>query len=122
MRPQAAPFVVPPLGGLSAPPPKGGTTNTNRVHFTPCIVFVTMRTLIRRSKVPTAAMSVRRRKKGTGGVVPQSSPSAPAAKLPKALVNIHTPIIIVANFAGASLDTIDRPTGDRHNSPIVTRM
>ena len=28
----------------------------------------------------------------------------------------------VANFAGASLETIDRPTGDKHNSPKVQRM
>src|SRR5579875_1719904 len=82
----------------------------------------TSRTSISKTSADAATTAADNRKNCTGGMVPQISPSVPATKLPNALVNIHTPMSIVANLAGASFDTIDRPTGDRHNSPSVAKM
>lgn len=39
--------------------------------------------------------------------------------LAKKLLNSHTPIIREASFTGASLETMERPIGERHNSPNV---
>ena len=43
----------------------------------------------------------------------------PPIKFPKKEAVSHTPINRDINFAGASLVTIDKPTGDRQSSPQV---
>src|SRR5579883_500917 len=82
---------------------------------------VTILTSTSKISAAPATTAADNKKNWMGGIVPQISPSAPATKLPKALVKNHTPMSMVANFAGASFDTIDRPTGDKHNSPIVAK-
>ena len=43
----------------------------------------------------------------------------PASQLATKLIRNHTPIISDASRSGASLVTIDRPTGEMHSSPVV---
>ena len=45
--------------------------------------------------------------------------SCPATKLPTADAKNHAPMIRLAMWRGASRFIADRPTGDRHSSPVV---
>src|ERR1700693_4544188 len=45
----------------------------------------------------------------------------PAAKLPRAIEANQTPIMNPTMRAGASLVTVESPTGERHSSPTVWR-
>ena len=51
----------------------------------------------------------------------KNPPANPASLFPVAIDKNHTPIIEPTIRLGASFVTVERPTGLRHNSPIVWR-
>src|SRR6188508_411199 len=66
----------------------------------------------------------------TSGAVVASAPAVggisalrvPANLLAAALARNQVPIIRDESLSGASLETIDKPMGERHNSPMVCIM
>ena len=50
-----------------------------------------------------------------------NEPMMPASQFATKLIRNHTPIISDASLSGASLVTIDSPTGEMHNSPVVCK-
>ncbi len=86
-----------------------------------CIIAY-KRLLISNNKIPkhteTAAISPKMEKAPSFETEDAKNPAAIFAT--KLLIN-HTPINTEANFTGANLDTIDKPIGDKHNSPTVCK-
>jgi len=58
-------------------------------------------------------------KSSTVEMVSNLPPQIPAIRFPQKLVKNQHPIIKDKNFLGASLDTRDKPIGDRHSSAMV---
>ena len=91
-------------------------------HFTPCIVLVTRRTRTKRTRAAPASTAVDSEKEfGRWNGAPYFAKSA-GEEIAESARGSHTPMAWWRLGRGASLETIDKPTGDKHNSPSVARI
>ena len=95
-------------------------------YFTPCISFL-MNGLIRMMSPPATAGTIVKIKKKVlklySLVMFSICPPTTAASLcPMATAKYHTPNIKAIILPGTNLETYERPTGERHSSPIVLNI
>ena len=55
----------------------------------------------------------------SSGLAPASELTKPAILWPAEIYRNHAPMTMPTIFFGASFVTAERPTGDRHSSPVV---
>src|ERR1019366_8976673 len=70
---------------------------------------------------PPIDVQTKSMKYSAGGMMPQVSPMLPPAYCATELASSQTPMKSDAKRAGASLVTMERPTGDRQSSPSVAK-